>query len=101
MEDKLTFKFNGATLTLEPRNISHFYGGLVSYGIARAGFPERINTHYWFEFDIPVESVCRGENTVEVIPDHILAERVEDRVLLHAELLLDYKQPPVPIGEQL
>ena len=57
MEDTLTFKFNGATLTLEPRNISHFYGGLVSYGIARAGFPERINTHYWFEFDIPVE--CR------------------------------------------
>jgi len=101
MEDKLTFKFNGAQLTLEPRNVSHFYGGLVSYGIARAGFPERINTHYWFEFDLPVESVCRGKNTVEVIPDHILAERVEDRVLLHAELLLDYKQPPVPIGEQL
>ena len=31
----------------------------------------------------------------------ILVERVEDRVLLHAELLLDYKRPPVPIGEQL
>ena len=101
MEDKLTFKFNGATLTIEPRNVSHFYGGLVSYGIARAGFPERINTHYWFKFDIPVEAVRRGENVVGVIANHILAERVEDRVLLHAELLLDYKQPPVPIGEQL
>ena len=101
MEDKMTFKFNGALLTVEPRNVSSFYGGLVSYGIARAGFPERINTHYWFEFDIPVDAVQRGENTVEVTPEYILAERVEDRVLLHAELLLDYKQPPVPIGEQL
>ncbi len=101
MEDKLAFRFNDAALTVEPRNTSTFYGGLVSYGIARAGFPERINTHYWFEFDIPVQAVRQGENIVEVIPEHILPERVEDRVLLHAEVLLDYKQPPIPIGNQI
>lgn len=101
MEDKLTFRFNDIPLAAEPRNVKSFYGGIVAYGIARAGFPERINTHYWFEFDIPVASVRQGENMVEVFPEYVLAERVEDRVLLHAELLLDYRQPPSPVGGQM
>jgi hypothetical protein len=101
LEDKLSFKFNDLALEVEPRNISSFYGGLVAYGIARAGFPDRINTHYWFEFDIPIDLVQQGENIVEVMPEFILAERVEDRVFLHAELLLDYKQPPCTVGGQM
>ena len=39
LEDKLRFAFNGMALTVEPRNIKTYYGGLVAYGVARAGFP--------------------------------------------------------------
>ena len=60
-----------------------------------------INTHYWFELDIPVDQLIQGENAVEITADRILKERIEDRVVLHAELLIDYKQPPVTIGGQL
>ena len=101
LEDQLRFAFNGMALTVEPRNVKTYYGGLVAYGVARAGFPPRINTHYWFEFDIPVDQLIQGENVVEITADRILKERIEDRVVLHAELLIDYKQPPVTIGGQL
>ena len=101
LQDQLRFAVNGMALTVEPRNVRTYYGGLVAYGVARAGFPSRINTHYWFEFDIPVDQLIQGENAVEITADRILKERIEDRVVLHAELLIDYKQPPVTIGGQL
>ena len=39
LQDQLRFAFNGMALTVEPRNVKTYYGGLVAYGVARVGFP--------------------------------------------------------------
>lgn len=101
MEDRLGFKFNGTALEPAPRDISTFYGGLVAYSAARTGREARINTHYWYEFDLALELVRRGTNEVEVTLESRLAERVEDRVLHQVELLIDYAQAPATVGGQL
>ncbi len=100
-KDRFRFGLNGTELALDPRNVSTYYGGMVSPTAARSGLPPRINTHYWFEFDVPVELIRCGTNTVNVTMDHNLAERVEDRVFHQAELLIEYKHPPVPTGGQM
>ena len=100
-EDRLSFKFNGAALRAQPRNTRTFYGGLVDYSAARSGRDARIDTHYWYEFDLPIELVRRGGNSVEVCLEEKLAERVEDRVLHQVELLLEYAQAPETVAGQM
>ena len=101
MEDRLSFTFNDSPLTPEARNISTFYGGITEYMSWRMGRDARINTHYWFEFDLPIELVRQGINEVEVTMDYRLAERVEDRVLHQVELLIEYFEPPPTVGGQM
>ena len=101
MEDRLSFTFNDSPLTPEARNISTFYGGIIEYMSWRMGRDARINTHYWFEFDLPIGLVRQGINEVEVTMDYRLAERVEDRVLHQVELLVEYFEPPPTVGGQM
>ena len=54
-EDLFMFRFNGAVIG--PAEITHIYGGVVSYTAHRSGLPERIDTHYWFNFDLPIELI--------------------------------------------
>ncbi len=101
MDDQLNFTFNDTPLTPETRNISTVYGGIVDYMSWRLGRDVRINTHYWFEFDLPIELVLQGTNEVGVTLEHELAERVEDRVLHQVELLIEYAEPPMRVGGQM
>lgn len=100
MEDTLSFRINGNELSAGDAKISTYYGGIVSYGASRSGLPVRINTHYWFEFELPPGLVREGDNEVEVTLEERLEERVEDRVLESLELRIVYKEPPLPIGGQ-
>ncbi len=61
----------------------------------------RIHTHYWFEFDLPFELVRKGTNEVVVTLEQPLAERVDERVLQQVELLIEYTEPPMPVGGQM
>jgi hypothetical protein len=97
--DELTFDFNGHTLT--PDRVEHFYGGLVSYTAARGGFPERINTHHWFYFDLPQEWLREGENLVQVTMTKQFHELQDQRLLHQVELDLQYVEPAVPQGGQM
>ena len=81
--------------------ISTFYGGIVSYTAYRSGLPERINTHYWFEFELPIDLVKEGANELQVTADSILKERREQRVLQSVELRIEYKRPPIPVQGQM
>lgn len=98
-EDELCVSLNGETVV--PSRVEHFYGGLVSYTAARGGLPERIDTHYWFHFDLPPASLRQGENVVEVT----MARRFEPldaaRVLHDVELHLAYHEPPVPTAGRM
>ena len=64
--DTITYRINGHELSTDDAKITHFYGGLVPYMPVKVGMPQRINTHYWFEFDVPHEVIRRGDNVVEV-----------------------------------
>ena len=98
-EDCLAFRCNGRDL--EPDRVTHFYGGLVSYTAARGGLPERINTHHWFHFDLPLDLVREGQNEVEVTLVKRFAPLDEERVLHQVELYIDYKEPFRTEGGQL
>ena len=98
-EDGLAFRFNNAEVS--PTRITHFYGGLVSYTAARGGLPERINTHYWFHFDLPLDLVKEGQNQLEVTLEKRFAPLDEERVLHQVELTIEYKEPFQPVGGQL
>ena len=98
-EDELSFRFNGEDLS--PSRISHFYGGLVSYTAARSGLPERIDTHYWFAFDLPPDAVREGENEVEVTLEKRFLPLAAERLLHQVELHLKYREPPRPTGGQM
>ena len=101
MEDQLSFTFNDSPLTPEDRDISTMYSSTVDYMSWRGGRDVRIHTHYWFEFDLPIELVRQGINEVGVTMDYRLAERVDDRVLHQVELLIEYAEPPTPVGRQM
>ena len=62
---------------------------------------QRINTHYWFEFEIPITLVNSGNNLVEVVLTKKLSNRVEDRVLESAELIINYYDAPTKFGGQM
>jgi hypothetical protein len=97
--DELRFRFNGQAIA--PARTRHFYGGLVAYGAWRAGLPPRIDTHYWFEFDLPLDLVREGRNEVEVHLARRFAPLAAERVLHQVELRLTYRQPPRPAGGQM
>jgi hypothetical protein len=62
---------------------------------------ERINTYYWYHFNLPIDLVRRGENTFELTMDERFAPRMEDRVLLQVELVVSYVEPPIPVQGQM
>jgi hypothetical protein len=101
MEDKISFSLNGRDLSIDAAKVRTFYGGTVSYSAARTGLPDRINTHYWFEWDLALDLVREGENRLDVRLDYRLKERVEDRVLQSIELRIGYKAPPLTTGGQM
>ena len=100
-KDRLSFRLNGAGLPLDTAKISTYYGGLVAYGAHRTGLPQRILTHYWYHFDLPLELAREGENEVEVTMDFEFKPFVNNRVVQNVELLIDYKEPPVPVQGQM
>ena len=98
-QDELTFAFNGATIS--PARCSHFYGGLVSYSAARGGLAQRIDTHYWFSFDLDSESVVEGVNELRVVMEKRFEPLSATRVLQTVELCLHYREPPTTVGGQM
>ena len=98
-EDELGFALNGTEIT--PARTSHFYGGLVPYGAARGGLPERIDTHYWFSFDLPSSLVQEGLNELEVVLKSRYAPLEAARVLQSVELRIDYVEPFATVGGQM
>ena len=98
-EDQLRFRFNGEVVS--PSRVSHFYGGLVAYSAARGGLPERIDTHYWFTFDLPIDLVREGDNEVEVTLERHFSALIAERVLHQVELRVEYKEPFRPVGGQM
>ena len=99
--DQLTFRLNGQQLPLDSARINTYYGGLVPYTASRSGMPERINTHYWFEFDLPPDLLQEGANELVVTMDRRFDARLEDRVLLTVEVRIAYKEAPMTTGGQM
>ena len=100
-DDRFTFRFNGQELGLDHAEIETYYGGALSYSAFRAGLPERIDTHYWHHFHLPLDLVRQGPNTFELTMDRRFAPRVEDRLLQQLELVVRYVEPPVPVEGQM
>ena len=100
-KDRLTFRFNGKELPQDQARVSTYYGGIVSYTAHRVGLPLRILTHYWLHFDLPLDLPREGDNEVEVTMESLFEPFVRDRVLESVELLVDYKEPPVPVQGQM
>ncbi len=98
-EDLFMFRFNGAVVS--PAEINHIYGGVVAYTAHRSGLPERIDTHYWFDFVLPCELVREGENELEVVLEQRHAPLGKDRELQQVELIVEYREPVQPIGGQM
>jgi hypothetical protein len=98
-EDELSFRLNGQAV--QPSRVTHYYGGTVAYFPVKVGMDERIDTHYWFWFELPLDIVREGANTVEVELVRRFAPLTTDRVLHQIELQVDYRQPPHPRGGQM
>jgi len=101
LEDNIEYKFNNESVSPEINRTQTFYGGLRSSESVRSGMAQRINTHYWFEFEIPITLVNSGNNLVEVVLTKKLSNRVEDRVLESAELIINYYDAPTKFGGQM
>ena len=69
---------------------SHYHGDV----------PQRINTHYWFEFDLDSAVIRMAENEVEVTMDKRFEPFTYDRVLHNVEVRIEYNELPVPVGGQ-
>ena len=100
-EDRLTFLFNGHDLPLGSARVRTYYGGIVPYAAHGGGLPERIDTYYWFHFDLPPDLVRQGENDLEVTMDRHFRPFTADRVLLQVELRIPYVEPPIPVQGQM
>jgi len=98
-EDRWHFSFNDTPLVAN--RYEHFYGGIVSYTAARGGLPQRIDTHYWFYFDIPPEILREGTNKVEVVLEQCFEPLVAERILHQVEVRINYTVPNQPSGGQL
>jgi len=53
-EDRYSFRLNDSELAREDAKISTCDGGIVVYFPVKVGMPQRIETHHWFEFDLPI-----------------------------------------------
>ena len=100
-QDRLFFRFNGQELPLNAARVRTYYGGTVPYAAHRGGLPERIDTHYWFHFDLPLDRVREGDNDLEVTMELHFKALTAERVLVQVELRIDYDEPPVPVGTQM
>ena len=100
-EDRLSFRLNGTELSLNDARVSTYYGGTVAYFPVKVGMPDRINTHYWFEFNVPLGVLRQGENEVEVTMERHFKALTAERVLQSIEVRVGYKQPPVPVQGQM
>jgi hypothetical protein len=98
-EDRLSFQFNGEVIS--PARVSHFYGGIAAYSAARGGLPERIDTHYWFSFDLPLGLMLEGQNELVVTLERHFELLQAVRVLHQAELCIAYKAPFRVTGGQM
>ena len=99
--DTIVFKLNGQTLNASDAKTSHFYGGSVPYFPVKVGMNIRINTHYWFEFDVPHDLIQRGKNLVEVTMEKRYSRFTADRVLQSVEIWVNYKDVPIPVNGQM
>ena len=99
--DTIVFKLNGQTLNASDAKTSHFYGGSVPYFPVKVGMDIRINTHYWFEFDVPHDLIQRGKNLVEVTMEKRYSRFTADRVLQSVEIWVNYKDVPIPVNGQM
>ena len=100
-EDHLSFTLNGKKLSLDDARVSTYYGGTVAYFLVKVGMPGRIDTHYWFEFDVPLGVLRQGENEIEVTMDRHFKALTAERVLHNVEVRINYKEPPVPVQGQM
>ena len=100
-DDRFTFRFNGEELSEDNAETVTYYGGTVSYAAFRAGLPARIDTYYWYHFDLPIDLVRHGQNTFELTMDSRFAPRMEERLLHQIELVVNYVEPPIPVQGQL
>ena len=100
-EDRYSFRLNDSELPQEDAKTSTFYGGIVAYFPVKVGMPQRIGTHYWFEFDLPIALLHKGENSVEITMEQHFKPLTADRVLQSVEIRIEYKEPPVPFEGQM
>jgi hypothetical protein len=100
-EDRLEFRFNGLTLSLEDAKVSTYYGGIVDWAAARIGVPHRIDTYYWYDFNLPLDLVREGDNKLEVTMGSLLKAMTADRIMQHVEVRVDYVEPEVPVRGQM
>ena len=100
-EDSITCKLNGRTLPLADADVSSFYGGIVPYMPTKMGMAGRINTHYWFEFDVPGDLIQTGDNEVEVTMDKRFAGFSAERELQSVEVWTRYRDLPIQIEGQM
>ena len=99
--DTITYKINGHELFTSDAKITHFYGGLVPYMPVKVGMPQRITTHYWFEFDVPREVIRRGDNVVEVSMERRWEGFTAERVLQSVDIWVRYKDLPMQVAGQM
>ena len=99
--DRITYKINGHELSTDETKITHFYGGLVPYMPVKMGMPQRINTHYWFEFDVPPDVIRQGENVVEVTMERCWERFLAERVVQSVEIWVRYRDLPIQVVGQM
>ena len=63
--------------------------------------PERIDTYYWYAFDLPFELVHEGDNEFEVTMERHFKAMTADRVLQQVEVRVEYVGPEVPVRGQM
>ena len=96
-EDRLVFRFNGRELPQEQARVSTYGGGIVPYAASRLGLPERIDTHHWFEFELPLDLARKGANSLEVVMERRFTPLAAERMLHQVEVRVAYVEPPVPV----
>ena len=99
--DRFSVRLNGSELPLDRAKTSTYYGGTVAYFPVKSGMPNRIDTHYWYELDVPLDLLREGENEVEVTMERHFRALLADRVLQSVEVHVDYKEPPIPVQGQM
>jgi hypothetical protein len=99
--DTITYKINGHDLQQSDAKMTHFYGGLVPYMPTKMGMAGRINTHRWFEFDVPFDVIRKGENVVEVSMESRWEGFSAERVLQSVEIWTRYEGLPIQVAGQM